>query len=95
MAILMILEVPGGTTDQYDKVNELLGMQGNDNAPDGLVSHTCAVTDDGILIADVWESQEALDRFFHDRLGAALAGSGMPQSQPRVLSVHHTISGSA
>ncbi len=93
MAVIMILEVPGATVEQYEKVNEHLGMESAADAPAGLIRHTCAVTDDGLLICDVWESQEALDAFFHAQLGAAIAASGMPQAQPRVLPVHATMSG--
>ena len=29
MAVLMVMEVPGGTTDQYEKVNEIMGIAGS------------------------------------------------------------------
>ena len=80
----MMLEVPGGTIEQYERANELMGITGEDDAPAGLVSHVAAVTEDGIVIADVWESEAALGTFFEDRAGAALAEAGMPQAQPRI-----------
>ncbi len=91
MAILMMLDLDGATVEQYDQVNESMGIQGDDDAPDGLVSHVCAVTDGGLTIADVWESQEALDGFFGSRLAGALQQAGVQQGQPRILPVHNTI----
>src|SRR3954449_2402449 len=94
MPVLMKLEVPGGTTGQYDRTNEILGIRGSDDAPAGLLSHSCGETGEGIVILDVWESVQALDTFFHERLGDALAGSGMQPATPDVRPVHNLIRGS-
>jgi len=94
MAVLTIMEVPGATTDQYEKVNELMGIRGDEDAPDGLIQHLAATDANGMVVADVWESQEALDRFVNDRLGAALQEAGMgSDSPPRVLPVHNAFEG--
>jgi hypothetical protein len=53
MAVLMIMESPGATTDQYEKVNEIMGIRGDEDAPEGLVQHVAAKSDDGIVIVDV------------------------------------------
>jgi hypothetical protein len=94
MAVLMILEVEGGTAEQYDRVDELLGGVSVENAPEGLISHTAAVTDTGLIVADVWESPQDIERFFEAQLGAALHGAGMETSQPRILPVHNHLHGS-
>ena len=91
MAVLMVLEVPGGTLEQYERANELMGISGEDDAPDGLVSHVAAVTEDGIVIADVWESEAALETFLEERAGAAFAEAGMPEAKPRIAHVHNHI----
>jgi hypothetical protein len=65
-------------------VNEILGMHSEDDAPDGLIQHLCGVTDDGIVIFDVWESEKTLNAFFTGGLGAALQEAGVPESQPVV-----------
>ena len=87
MSILMLIEEPGVSTDTYDRVNVLAGVQSDGDAPDGLISHTCAVGADGVVIADVWASEAALQRFFEERLGAALAQAGV-EATPRILPVH-------
>jgi hypothetical protein len=91
MAVIMSFEVPGGTVEQYERTNEILGIQSDADAPEGLVSHVCGVSDDGILIVDVWDSEESLNRFFEERLGAALNEAGVPQVHPQITKVHNMI----
>lgn len=89
MSVLMLAEWGEASTDLYDRVNEVMGVSDGD-PPDGLISHTAAVSeDDKLLIADVWESPEALNTFFTERLSPALREVGVPESQPRVLPVHN------
>ena len=94
MAVLMTLEVPGGTTALYDRTNEILGIAAERDAPPGLVVHACAVTDDGIVVADVWDSMSSLDEFAQARLGAAFVEAGMPAATPHISPVHDLIFGS-
>lgn len=94
MAILMLIEFEGGTREQYDKVDELLGGVTVDHAPDGLISHSAAITEDGLVVADVWESPEALQTFFDEQLGAALKEAEVTTTEPRILPVHNHIHGS-
>jgi len=93
MAIVMMLEVPGGTIEQYEQANEIMGIHGDENAPDGLLGHVAAKTEDGVLIVDVWESQEHLDTFFRERLGDALHQAGVPDAKPRIYPIHNAIRG--
>jgi len=81
----MVMDVPGGTTVQYDRMLALL----RGSAPPGLVSHVCAPTDRGLLVVDVWETQEALDAFLvTGGFGAALKEAGITELQPRIYAVH-------
>jgi hypothetical protein len=93
MPILMIMDIEGATAEQYDGVDELLGGLTPENAPAGLISHAAAVTDTGIMVADVWESAEDLQRFFDEKLGAAIAEAGLPRAEPRIVPVHNHIEG--
>ena len=90
MSILLLMNAPGASTEAYDRTNELMGIRGDTDAPPGLVSHCCGVDDQGIVAVDVWESEEALNRFFEERLGAALAQTGLAAT-PRIMPVHNLI----
>lgn len=93
MAVLMTFEAPDTTPEQYARVNEILGISGDDTAPEGLIQHTACNTGSGILIVDVWESEAALGRFFDERLGAALAEAGVAAGPPRIEPVLNRITG--
>jgi len=96
MAIMMILDWQDVTTDQYDRVNEVLGFRSDADAPDGLIEHTAAVNEDGsLVIVDLWESPEQLEAFVGERLMPAIEEVGIAQTQPRVMPVHNTIEGAA
>ena len=88
MAVLVMVEMKGATTEQYDRANEILGHSSAADIP-GLICHTAAVTDDGLQICDVWESADALQSFVDNQLAAALEQAGIPPAQPRVLQVHY------
>jgi hypothetical protein len=95
MSVLMVMEASGATPEQYDRTNEIMGIHGDGDAPDGLIQHVAAFDDGGLVIADVWESEEALNRFYEERLGAALQESGIAGSagRPRRMQVHNMLSG--
>jgi len=83
MSEVLVLEVAGGTADQYEAVNKILnvdqgaGEQGD--WPEGLHSHVAATSETGMLVIEVWESQAAHAAFMNSRLGPALAEAGVPQ----------------
>ena len=91
MAILMMVELPGVTPASYQTMNESMGIHGDDDAPEGLISHLASTTDGGMLVTDVWESKDAFYSFVAERLGPALAAAGVPEVEPRVLDVHRLI----
>jgi hypothetical protein len=93
MAVLMTLEVPGGTTAQYDRTKELTGIAGEQDVPPGLITQMCGVTDDGIVIVDVWDSVSSLDEFARTRLEAALDEAEMPEGMLRTSPVHDLLFG--
>jgi hypothetical protein len=96
MAVMMIMDAPEGTTDQYDRTNEIMGLRGDEDAPEGLIQHVAASDGNGLLIVDVWESEDAFGRFYEQRLGPALEQSGVAASagDPRPpLPVHNALTG--
>jgi heme-degrading monooxygenase HmoA len=95
MAVMMIMEAPGATTDEYDRTNDIMGIRGDEDAPDGLIQHVAASDGDKLTIIDVWESEESLGRFYETRLGPALEQSGVAGAagEPRRLPVHNMLRG--
>jgi heme-degrading monooxygenase HmoA len=92
VAIVMTMEAPGATPDQYDALNEALGVVDDATAPDGLVMHMAGISEDGMVIVDVWESQEKLDAFFTTGgLGQALEESDMQVGRPSIHKLHDVI----
>ncbi|MET9611940.1 hypothetical protein [Kitasatospora indigofera] len=62
MAVLAKVELAGMTTDQYDALNEKLqALPGNPF--EGCLSHVCVPTDSGLVIYDLWESEQAMEKF--------------------------------
>lgn len=97
MAAAVILEFEGVGSSQYEAVNAKLGIDpvsGKGDWPAGLRSHVAGTTDGGgLVVAEVWDSQEAQAAFMEGRLGAALGEVGVP-APVRVtwveLLAHHT-----
>jgi hypothetical protein len=97
MSIAIIHRMPEGfTTEQYDAVNAKAELEAN--PPAGLIHHTLGVSDQGAVILDVWESQDAFESFREDRLNPALESivgaevfAGMPTPEREFYAVHQTV----
>ncbi len=88
MAIAMLFEVPGLTQEQYDAVVREVGLP----AP-GQIFHLGGPMEGGWRVLEVWESQEAADPFYRERLGPALQkNAGITDAQPKVFQVHNIVS---
>ena len=80
MAEALILEFEGVTADQYDQINETLGidMEAGTELPDGLLDHT-ACSGERFVVFELWESQAKQGAFMESQLGPALAKHGVPE----------------
>lgn len=90
MAFARIAVFPGGTKEQYEHLGELMG-EGVAVQPERQLL-AAGPTDDGWAIIQVWETQEALERFVADHLRPAMerAGDrGYPQP-PRITDIELT-----
>ncbi len=90
MPVAFVAEIPGMTTDIYDRVMDNLGW-GPDSLPAGFISHYCCETPSGLFIFDTWEHEDDWHRFADESLGAALAeagGGNAPQLEPSFYPVH-------
>ena len=93
MAVGMLIDIPGGTAEMYEAVNqEMFGTSQPDpgRMPEELIFHTAGATADGWRIFDVWESREAFDRFFREQVGPAMQAIGdqAPPGPPPEPQIH-------
>jgi hypothetical protein len=80
--------------DQYERVTAPL----MDSAPAGLILHVAGPTDEGFRTIELWESEQAWQRFQAERLApaiAALGGPARPEPTFRSLRPAHTVIGTA
>ncbi len=93
MAILFISDASQDTLAHYDQVNKQLEAAGQAQPP-GRLFHVVARKGTGYVVADVWESQEAFDRFL-EILGPLFqqAGTRFEQQDTQTLPVHNIITG--
>ena len=93
MAVVSINEIKGDPAEllaKYDKVNAKLMERAE--PPPGLLIHTCLVLDDGIRIANVWESrEEALQAFRNEFFQSALRDAGFDPNEPTIHKAHNHI----
>jgi hypothetical protein len=91
MAVAFLQEFSGLTQEQYDQAIEKLqrgGIRG-----EGRIFHVAGPIEGGWRVVDVWESQDAWDKYFQ-QLGPILQEVGIvhpPQS--KVWPVHNSLSG--
>ncbi len=92
MALLFIHDESLDMLAHYDEGIKQLEATGEGNPP-GRLFHTAAKKGDGYLVVDVWESEEAMERFARN-LMPVLEQMGSPMVEPQVYPVHNIIKGS-
>lgn len=92
MAVTFIMEIPGGTAEQYEAVMEKIGLAGpNPTLPEGGLVHCAYAIESGWRVIDVWESEEAFGRFFAERLQDALLAAQVPEFEPPRFHLVHNL----
>ncbi len=87
MAVAMLMHWPGVSSDQYDAIMARLGLDAN--PPAGGVLHIAAVTDEGVEVCDVWQTEQAFNSFLEQRLlpvVSELGITGEPEIRTRSAS---------
>lgn len=88
MAVAVIIDF-AASVDDYDAVNAKIDT--SSNPPAGLIVHTGSVTDSGMRVVDVWESEQHFQDFRDQRLGPAVGevmGADGPTPEIQVHEVH-------
>lgn len=91
MAVTVLYEIPGLTQAQYDSIIEAL-QSGGINAP-GRITHIAGPMVGGWQVVDVFESQEAFERFIGGGLAPVMQKLGIAPPPLKVSPVHNMISG--
>jgi hypothetical protein len=89
MAVSLVIEIPGGTQQQYDAVMKDLQLVGpNATWPEGILCHIAGPMTGGWRVVDVWESEEAFRKFEDEKLKAAAQRAGVPPFDLKVYPVY-------
>ena len=92
MAILTVFELHTMNVEKYNKAIKGLAEAGQGN-PEGRLYHVATRKEDGsIIVTDVWESAELLDKF-GKTLIPVLTKAEVEPVQPKVYPVHNYIMG--
>jgi len=79
MTVAVQLDFRGATLEQYDQAMERMGLlPGGPSAREELF-HWVTQTDEGFRIIDVWESREAFQHFFEERIRPVAPEVGVPE----------------
>ena len=90
MAIAVQMDFAGTTLEQYDQVIQLMGLTPKGPGPAGAISHFATMTDSGLRVVDVWETQEQFEKFAQEQIGPFSQQVGLsapPQIQ--MFAVHN------
>jgi len=88
MAVAMFMHWPGVTPDQYEALMARLELDVSPAA--GSVLHVAAVTDEGLEVCEVWQTEAAIRGFHEHRLmpiAEALEFAGEPKV--RIVPMHN------
>ena len=86
--VVVQFNFPHASLQQYDGVWDDLRASGNAH-PKGLISHVGAPTPDGgLLVVDVWESEEAFNAF-GKTLMPLIAKQDIEMVQPKIFPAHY------
>jgi hypothetical protein len=81
MAVVMRMEWPEVTREQYDATLEAVGWE--ETLPEGAIFHVAFFDEGGFKVVDVWESEEQFQRFVEDRLNPGIQQVGI-EGEPKV-----------
>ena len=95
MAVAFEMRFTGASLEKYDEVMRRMGLDQGDRAPDGAVFHWVAQTDDGLVVVDVWESDEQFNEFAESQIGPHTQAVGIAPPAVTRYEVHNTLVGEA
>jgi hypothetical protein len=85
MAVALILDFPGGTKEQYDRVVEKMELHGQ--LAQGGLFHAAGSYEGGWRVVDAWEDLGTFERFRDEKIGPITAGEGLSPPSVRMIEV--------
>ncbi len=82
MAIVVTVEVPGMTKEQYEQSRAKLGVAVK-HAP-GFIAHASGAMEGGYFLTEIWQSQEDWERWVREAMTPAAEGLGVQPAPPQV-----------
>jgi hypothetical protein len=89
MSIAVYFHPTAMSARQYDDLMSKLVAEGNGH-PEGRLHHSTFGPDEALMVYDIWESQEAFDRF-GQILMPALQQAGIDPGQPDIMPIHSVV----
>jgi hypothetical protein len=90
MSIMVRYHPASMTAELYDATTVQIEAAGLEWPPEGMDYHVCFATDGGLVVSEVWDSQEQWQAF-GERLMPVLTEAGIEMSaEPEVFQVHET-----
>jgi hypothetical protein len=88
MSILVRYAPPSLTREQYDQVNESMRENGAEGPPPALQLHVLFGDEPGLLVSEMWESEDAWQQAWDGMIKPALSKAGVEVPEPQRLTVH-------
>jgi hypothetical protein len=89
MSVVVTIDVPGGTEQQYDAIAAKVFPDGK--IPEGWLLHLSGPTETGWRVVNVVPSQAEFEAFAQDRLIPAAEAAGDPPAQMTFSAVHNLV----
>ena len=98
MAVAMFMHWPGVTSDQYDAVMARLGLDAQPGAGGGSIAqldaggvlHVATLTDEGLDVCDVWQTEQAFHGFLEQRMLPVVSELGIEgEPEIRLVPLHN------
>jgi hypothetical protein len=92
MAVAMFMHWPGVTSDQYDALMTRLALDANPAA--GGVLHLATLTEEGLEVCDVWQTEQAFRSFLERRMLPVVRELGIAgEPEVKIVPLHNLYAG--
>jgi hypothetical protein len=91
MAFVRLFDNPDGTQEQYDAARAQIDVS-SDNMPEGALLHVAGPSPTGgWRVTEIWESEEAAQKFDAETILPILEQVGIQRPEPTVWQVHNLV----